>query len=55
MSSVKNGTFKHYCQCCGKELSPILWDLRLISIDGKQYQICIECCEIGLKNGTITK
>jgi hypothetical protein len=33
---------------------PILWDLRIINIDGKTYNICNNCCDIGIKNGTIT-
>ena len=48
-----NHYFKHHCQCCGKELSPILWDLKLINFAGVTYNICIDCYNIGVKNGTI--
>lgn len=50
-----NHYFKHYCQCCGKELSPILWDLKLINFEGRTYDICIDCYNIGVKNGTIER
>jgi hypothetical protein len=51
----KNDTFKHYCQCCGKELSPILHDMRLINIDGHSYCICEECFKVAESNGIVEK
>lgn len=54
MEKSKGSYFKHYCRCCGKELSPILWDLYIISLDGKSYDICNNCYKFGIKNGSIT-
>lgn len=55
MSNLCNHTFKHYCQSCGKELSPILAYLRLIRFDDDDnvYEICDDCYYIGCRNGVI--
>lgn len=55
MSNLGNHTFKHYCQSCGKELSPILANLRMIRFndEDKVYDICEDCYRIGCKNGVI--
>lgn len=53
MSNLGNHTFRHHCQSCGKELSPILADLKMVRFENRVYDICEECYQIGCKNGVI--
>lgn len=55
MSNLGNHTFTHHCQSCGKDMSPILTDLRLVRFDNKIYEICEDCYQIGCRNGVISE